>query len=157
MLKGTLGGWQVTGIVTMESGLPLNIGYSGTTVCSIVSSCGQGVRPNISGSVSYPKTNVMSPGTHQSVNALRGPGRDQWNLAMFKTFAAGERLHFELRAESFNTFNHTQFNGVNTGVLRAGTPTATNPLPPATAVSGAGQVNSAFDPRVFQLGAKVIF
>jgi len=30
---------------------------------------------------------------------------------MYKTFAAGERLHFELRAESFNTWNHTQFNG----------------------------------------------
>ncbi len=178
MLKGTLGGWQVTGIVTMESGLPLNIGYTGTTVCSIVSSCGQGVRPNISGSVSYPKTSIISPSSHQSVlqwfnpsafapaylpgttvptwgdlghNALRGPGRDQWNLAMFKTFAAGERLHFELRAETFNTFNHTQFNGVNTTVLRGSSSAA------ATAVSGAGQVNSAFDPRVFQLGAKVIF
>jgi hypothetical protein len=174
--KDVIGGWQLSGIVTMESGLPLNIGYSGTTVCSIVSSCG--VRPDLAGRVSYPKNSVISPSNNLKVlqwfdpsvfsanyvagttvpiwgnlghNALRGPGRDNWNIAMFKTFAAGERLHFELRAESFNTWNHTQFNGVNTSVLRGSTGG------PATAVSGAGQVNSAFDPRVFQLGAKVIF
>jgi hypothetical protein len=176
--KNVVGGWQVSGIVTMESGTPLNIGYSGTTVCSIVSSCGQGVRPDLSGKVSYPKSSVISPSNNLKVlqwfnpsafsasyvpgttvptwgdlghNALRGPGRDNWNIAMFKTFAAGERLHFELRAESFNTWNHTQFNGVNTTVLRGSTSAA------AAAVSGAGQVNSAFDPRVFQLGAKAIF
>jgi len=174
--KDVIGGWQLSGIVTMESGLPLNLGYSGTTVCSIVSSCS--VRPDLAGKVSYPKASVISPSNNLKVlqwfdpsvfsaayvpgttvptwgdlghNALRGPGRDNWNIAMFKTFAAGERLHFELRAESFNTWNHTQFNGVNTTVLRGSTSAA------ATAVSGAGQVNSAFDPRVFQLGAKVIF
>ena len=176
--KNVVGGWQVSGIVTMESGIPLNIGYSGTTVCSVVSSCGQGVRPDLSGKVSYPKSSVISPSNNLRVlqwfdpsaftaayvpgttvptwgdlghNALRGPGRDNWNIAMFKTFAAGERLHFELRAESFNTWNHTQFNGVNTAVLRGSTSASASP------VSGAGQVNSAFDPRVFQLGAKVIF
>jgi hypothetical protein len=174
--KSVIGGWQLSGIVNMVSGVPLNPGYSGTTVCSTVSGCV--VRPNLSGSVKYPKTSVISPSNHLRVeqwfdpsmfsaaylpgttvptwgnlghNALRGPGRDNWNLALFKTFAATERLHFELRAESFNTWNHTQFNGVNTSVLRGATSAA------ASAVSGAGQVNSAYDPRVFQLGAKAIF
>jgi hypothetical protein len=187
-LKGTLGGWQLSGIITMESGLPLNIGYSGTTVCSIVTSggfqsCGQ-VRPNLSGAISYPKksTTLASnnlktlqwfdpsafsaayvPGTTVPTwgdlghNALRGPGRDNWNIAMFKTFAAGERLHFELRAESFNTWNHTQFGapgqngGISTAVFAGSTSTA------ATLNKDAGKATAAFDPRVFQLGAKVIF
>jgi 3D (Asp-Asp-Asp) domain-containing protein len=74
-------------------------------------------------------------------NALRGPGRDQWNLAMFKSFAFSERAHLELRAESYNTWNHTQFNGIS-GTIGSAT---------------AGQETSAFDPRVFQLGAKLMF
>ena len=172
----------------MESGLPLNISYSGTTVCSIVTSggfqsCGQ-VRPDLSGAIHYPKTSttlasnnlktlqwfdpsVFSaayvPGTTVPTwgdlghNALRGPGRDNWNIAMFKTFAAGERLHLELRAESFNTWNHTQFGapgqngGISTAVFAGSTATA------ATLNKDAGKATAAFDPRVFQLGAKVIF
>jgi len=182
--KGVIGGWQMSGIITMESGLPLNVTYTGTTVCSIVQQCGQGPRPDLAGTIRYTKSSTISPSSNLRVlqwfnpsafapaylpgttiptwgslphNALRGPGRDNWNLAMFKTFAAGERLHFELRAESFNTWNHTQFNGVNTAVLRGVSPTAANLQPAAQAVSGAGQVNSAFDPRVFQLGVKAIF
>ena len=59
--KSVLGGWQVSGIITMESGLPLNLSYSGTTACSIVSSCGQGVRPDLTGKISYPKASTISP------------------------------------------------------------------------------------------------
>ncbi|HEX7894106.1 MAG TPA: hypothetical protein VF447_07940 [Terriglobales bacterium] len=72
---------------------------------------------------------------------LRGPGRDNWNLSIFKNFAVGERTRFELRAEAFNIWNHTQFRNVDTNVNSA----------------TAGQVTSAFDPREFQLGAKLVF
>jgi len=51
---------------------------------------------------------------------------------------------FELRFESYNTFNHTQFKGVNT--------TYSNP-----ANTGFGAVNSVWDPRVFQFGFKLKF
>ena len=74
-------------------------------------------------------------------NGVWGPGRDNWNLAVFKTIAATERLHFELRVESYNTFNHPQMNGVNTTL----------------GSKDFGKVTSTYDPRVFQLGAKVIF
>jgi hypothetical protein len=61
--------------------------------------------------------------------------------AMFKTFAAGERLHFELRAEGHNVWNHTPFRNINNTI----------------GSSDAGKATSAFDPRTFQLGAKAIF
>lgn len=82
-------------------------------------------------------------------DALRGPGRDNWNLALFKSFliseARGSRL--EVRAESFNTWNHTQFEGnVQNGGI------STN-----LGASNFGAVTSAFDPRVFQFGAKLLF
>jgi hypothetical protein len=165
LLKGTLGGWQVSGIVTMESGLPLDLAVSGNTICSTVQNCL--VRPNLTGSVSYPKARRASqngngtiqwfspsafsvallPGTSTPTfgnaphNAIWGPGRQDWDLSVFKTFTPTERLHLELRGESYNTFNHTQFQNINLGL---GNPDF-------------GRATSAYDPRVVQLGAKVIF
>jgi len=82
-------------------------------------------------------------------NALRGPGRDDWNLSLFKSFVISESRgsRFELRADAFNTWNHTQFRGdANTGgiSLNAG-------------AGNFGAVTAAFDPREFQLGARLIF
>ncbi len=73
---------------------------------------------------------------------MRGPSRDNWNLSLFKSFAfneSGSRL--ELRAESFNAWNHTEFNQVSN----------------ALGSSNFGQVTSAYDPRVFQFGTKLYF
>ena len=152
LLKATLGGWQVSGIVTMESGLPINLGLSGGQGGNFV---GGANRPDQTGSVSYPHTvqQWFDPTAFTSPtvgdwgnlghNALRGPGRDNWNLSIFKSFtfseARGSRL--ELRLETFNTWNHTQFNGTD------------NTL----GDSRFGQVTSAFDPRILQLGGKIYF
>lgn len=61
--------------------------------------------------------------------------------------ARGSRL--ELRLEIFNTWNHTQFNGVSTSVSY----TAAGVMKPGNF----GQVTSAFDPRILQLGGKIYF
>jgi hypothetical protein len=78
-----------------------------------------------------------------SHNALRGPGRDNWNLSLFKSFVFSEARgsRFELRLETFNTWNHTQFDAVSSNL----------------GDSRFGQVTSAFDPRVLQLGGKIYF
>jgi hypothetical protein len=118
----------------------------------------------LSGSISYPKTvnSWFNPaafsvptGTGTDIydnlgfNALRGPGRDDWNLSLFKSLLISESRgsRFELRADAFNTWNHTQFKeDVNNGgiSLNAG-------------AGNFGAVTGAFDPREFQLGAKLIF
>jgi len=151
LLKSTIGGWQVSGIVTISSGLPLNIGLTG-------GQGGNGLpnatnRPNLTGSVSYPSTVgewfSTSVFTDPAVgafgnlghNAVRGPGRDNWNLALFKSFVFSEERgsRFELRLESFNTWNHTEFQNVSTNL----------------GASNFGQVTSAADPRIIQLGGKI--
>jgi len=167
VLKATVGGWELSGIVTAQSGTPLNIGCT--------SSCGAGYsavanlfpggdvlsRPDIVGPVSYPKTvaswfNTTSfaappPGQFGNLgfNALRGPGRQNWNLSLFKEFMINEDRgsHIEFRAESFNTWNHTQFGGPgqNGGI-------STN-----LGASNFGAITAAFDPRVFQLGLKLVY
>ena len=52
-------------------------------------------------------------GANLGFDAVRGPGRDNWNLSLFKSFVISESRgsRVEFRAESFNTWNHTQFGG----------------------------------------------
>jgi hypothetical protein len=161
LLKSVVGGWQVSGIVTMESGLPLNINLTGAAQ-NFNGTIGGNNRPNLTGSIAYPHSQVAgvnqgiqyfdptaftapTAGTYGTLghNALRGPGRDNWNLSLFKNFTLSESRgsRLELRFESFNTWNHTQFNQVDTGLGN----------------SRFGRYTSAFDPRIMQLGAKIYF
>jgi len=118
-------------------------------------------RPNVSGT---PKnrhtvsqwfdTSVFSapaPGTwgDEPPNAVRGPGRDNWNISLFKNFLfnkdRGTNLQF--RAEFFNIWNHPQWigDGFNGGI-------STN-----YGASNFGAVTSAHDPRTIQLALKFSF
>jgi hypothetical protein len=83
------------------------------------------------------------------LGALRGAGRDNWNLSLFKSFLISESRgsRFEFRADAFNAWNHTQFGGGGRDggfSFRLGS-------------GNFGQYTSAFDPREFQFGAKLIF
>jgi hypothetical protein len=70
-----------------------------------------------------------------------GPGRTNFSTNLYKSFAITEGTHFEFRAESFNTFNHTQFNNFHNNVNGA----------------DFGQVSGVQDPRTFELGGKFVF
>jgi Carboxypeptidase regulatory-like domain len=153
LLKSTIGGWEVSGIITLSSGLPINPQLTGGQASNALPNATN--RPDQIGSVSYPHTvgewfntaAFVNPAVGSfgdaGHNSLRGPGRDNWNISLFKTFvlseARGSRL--ELRVESFNTWNHTEFDQVSNGL----------------GSNNFGQVTSAFDPRVFQLGLKLYF
>lgn len=168
-VSSTLGGWSLAGIVTMETGVPLNLGVTGATVCNVVPNCG--VRPGLTGTpIDYPATQTFqNTGSHLGTiqwldpanyaitylpgnssvatfgnlqhDGVWGPGRDNWNMSLFKTFAFTERLHFQLRADAFNIWNHPQMNGIDTNVGDA----------------NFGMATSAWTPREFQFGAKLEF
>ena len=147
-MKTILGGWKLSGIITAESGVAYTESLGGNTL-----GMGGNVsnRPNVAGAVSYPHTitewyapTAFSAPTlgsfgNEGKGVIRGPGRDNWDTSLFKDFSS-EHATLELRFESFNTFNHTQWSGLNTSYG-----------------SGAGAITSAFDPRVFQLGVKLLF
>ncbi len=48
-------------------------------------------------------------------NSLNNPQRTNFDMGLFKHFAFTEARAVEFRAEGFNVFNHTQWNGVNGG------------------------------------------
>ncbi|HEY9127836.1 MAG TPA: TonB-dependent receptor, partial [Acidobacteriaceae bacterium] len=70
-----------------------------------------------------------------------GPGRVNFTTDLYKSFALTERAHFEFRAETYNTFNHTEFStfGATTGGGNYGVATGT------------------YDPRVMELAGKFVF
>src|SRR5581483_10783899 len=162
VVHGVLSGWQFSGITIAESGSPVNSGngviYTGPDTLGLGG--GTRNRPNQIAPVSYPKTvdhwfstssfgAPVAPwngGPNQGFGTARkdavvGPGLFNFNLSLFKTFSVTERVKFELRFESFNTFNHTEFNGVDTN----------------SGDGNFGAVTSTYDPRVLQLGGKISF
>jgi len=80
---------------------------------------------------------------------IRLPGVNNWNTSLFKNFNIRERLHFQFRAEAYNTFNHTQFSGVNTTIQFNASGVNTN--------AAAGNVTGARDPRIMQLALRLMF
>jgi hypothetical protein len=152
-LKSALGGWALSAIGTMESGLALNVALGGTYGSNGIP--GSTNRPDVFSPLTYPSAITVwfntaifappTPGTwgDASKMMLRGPGRDVWDVSLFKQFAFSEsgQRNLEFRFETFNTFNHTQFNNVDT--------TFTD--------GNFGQVTSVWDPRVLQLALKLHF
>ena len=82
---------------------------------------------------------------------FRGPGVNNWNTAVYKDFSVGRegRFHFQLRGEAYNTFNHTQFDGVDTTITYNGSGVNTRP--------STANINSSRNPRYLQLALKLRF
>jgi hypothetical protein len=80
---------------------------------------------------------------------IRGPETSNWNLSVFKNFSIRERMHFQFRAEAYNAFNHSQFDGVDNTVTfnAAGQQTR----------ASSGQLNSSRDPRIMPLALRLSF
>jgi hypothetical protein len=95
---------------------------------------------------------------YQGRNQLTGPGRNNWDLTLLKDFQLpwfrGEHSTLQFRWETFNTFNHPQWEYAN-----AGCSGATTPGQPCTGAQniGNGEVGAAWPPRIMQFGLKLIW
>lgn len=129
-----LGGYQISGITNLESGAPVprvavsdSLSGQRGTYPNRLSDPGAGLAGTIDPRTTLPF--IFDPNAF-SVNAVgtygnagrsfsRLPGRNQTNLSLVKNiyFNSEKTFYLQLRAESFNVFNHTQF------VMAAGTAT----------------------------------
>lgn len=133
--QATLGGWQVSAINVVTSGLPINLTYapvSGVVVSS--TSAAYSVRPNLASAakaVYAPKANwkkgrstltgtllanqvtVPTPSQYfgnSGRNSLTGPAFAQLDLALHKSVPLWtDSSKLEFRAEAFNVLNATNF------------------------------------------------
>ncbi len=174
------GGWELAGTFVAEDGLPQNVTGAGgppnnsnNSYDPVGMGGGYTVRPNVAGKMTYPrnmrdwfdtsKFSSVEPqwlgGANMGFGSARkdavvGPGRVNFTTSLYKSFAITERAHFEMRFESFNTFNEAEKNGINTGY------SPQNGFPFSTALEQGntfGQVNSTWDPRNLELGGKFVF
>jgi hypothetical protein len=81
--------------------------------------------------------------------SFRGPGINNWDMSLFKNMPIGERVRAQLRVESYNLFNHTQFTTVNTAAQFSTAGVQTNGL--------FGQYTAAANPRQLQLALRISF
>ncbi len=159
-----ISGWSITGITRLSTGVPVTLFDFNDN--SLIGSGNNGVngvgadmpeytpgpleinhnprngKPYFNAAL-FQAAPLGSPG-----NAKRrffyGPGIENWDLALLKSISFRESRTLELRLETFNTFNHAQFDG-------------------ASSVNGNftsstfGQVISAASPRIAQVAAKFSF
>jgi hypothetical protein len=126
--KAILDNWQLSGIVTMASGTPRDIGSS-TVDGEDITGGGDGARVNVKGKAILPKseqtferffnTSVFArPARGDFGNApkdiFRCPGINNFDISFFKRIPIrNEGRYFQFRWEFYNAFNHKQFNGVD--------------------------------------------
>jgi outer membrane receptor protein involved in Fe transport len=155
-------GWQLSGIVTLRSGIPFTPVLSVDRARALPRSGGAGQTPNIVAGCSlnpvlgsptqYFDSNCFSlpdPGFFGDVprNTIIGPGFASWDMAVFKNFPLNEGRRIQLRVEGFNITNRANFG-----------------LPASTVFNSAGRVANAGEitsivgtARQLQFGVKVDF
>ncbi|MFP5378351.1 MAG: TonB-dependent receptor domain-containing protein [Vicinamibacteria bacterium] len=158
-----VGGWQLSTIWTLRSGLPVNVSLAGNGVdpntgqsYSFLNRNGGALRPNLVGDPNansdanrdrfafldpraYQLQPVNTPGNAPR-NSAWGPGYFTVDASLVKRFAVGVR-HVDLRLEAFNLLNTTNYQNPN------GTWGSSN----------FGVISDTFDPRVVQVALRFAF
>jgi hypothetical protein len=170
-----LGGWELSGIARFQTGTPFSVIVS-TDNAGVANGIGSAARadkigdPN-SGVVQSPGElgpQIYNPNAYtvprgltfgdSGRNSLNNTHWTNFDMALFKHFRITEKLSFEFRAEAFNVFNHTQWLPIagdsGSAASNLGETNNTFSNDPTT---GFLQVTGAHNPRILQLGGKVIF
>jgi hypothetical protein len=140
-------GWQLSGIIEFESGQPFTL-RTGADSAGIGSTAparpdfnpngiliedpvthnlrtftmpidGTGIGVTALGTNGLPLANSMSGGGTLGRNTLRGPGFQNWNFSLMKTFPITERLRFQFRTDFINAWNHNNFQSPEARMAQA--------------------------------------
>jgi hypothetical protein len=165
-VQAVIGGWQVTALNWLISGLPINISYAPTTAQQLSTETSFLYRPNLSGNPVLSSANRTrdpnNPGQYQYLdaavvtvpsdastpngncprNVARAPGFADLDVGLHKRVPLGfEKVSLEFRVEAFDVLNH---------------PNAQAPDSVRTD-AGYGAVSSYFPPRELQGALRLVF
>jgi hypothetical protein len=165
-LKAVAAGWQVSGILTLQSGLPFSVMINSDR--ANIGRTGQRAQPR---PVDSPflghrldqwfdtrEYDLPALGTFGALgrNTLRQDGVENVDFSVLKNFALAGGKAFQFRAEFFNLLNHPNFDAPN-ATLSTVVPLDATIGDPRRTPGGFGTVNSAGPPRIIQLGFKFAF
>jgi hypothetical protein len=162
-LDALVGGWQVNGIATLQTGMPLIVrganNFTGINFPDLIAD------PSLpsdqrSANLWFNTDAFRNPANFTVGNAprtlprTRGPGLVDVSFSLFKTFSFRERFRLETRWEMFNALNSVNLN----------TPTPNSPSltfsPNAAGVNtnaSFGRIFSSLEARRMQLGLRLTF
>jgi hypothetical protein len=159
-----LGGWQASGIVNYNTGLPFTVTTSAYDPAGLgfIPAAIAGGRPNLlcdpnagaphtqqqffntacfEANPASTATNINNAPGSSGRGVINGPDTKRVDFTMTKNIRFNESMRLQLRGEAFNVFNHTNFRTIGTNVTLA----------------TFGQVTAVRDPRTLQLGVKFYF
>ena len=163
LVNHVLGGWNINGVTTLQSGLPMGVtsrvnnlnAYGGRQTPNRV----PGANPLTEGNVSARLGGRFSNQPYINASAFeqpapftfgdmgnflpdaREPAYLNWDVSVVKDFPVSERVSLQFRAEFFNFFNQTVFRRPNTSFGN----------------NNFGNITAAEAARVGQLGLKLYF
>lgn len=183
--RAALDNWQISGIASYISGVPAQIGLGlsngqnvtgGGDGARIVLTCDPSqhaphkfaqwfntgcVEPPLAGSAptsSNPSWTPYSTGSgvfSPKVNFFL-PGITNFDTALFKNMPIEGKLRLQLRVETYNTFNHSEFNAVNATATYANANSQDPNVNPQTN-STFGQLSGTANPRYMQIALRLDF
>src|SRR5205823_888959 len=132
LVSSILGNWQLNGIVTVLSGIPLDINSGiGGLYFGLAAGAPAGFRPDLVPGVPIylhlpDKTKYLNPAAfalpapgkfgNLRRGTVRQPGLTNVDFSVAKNWKVKEKYGIQFRAEMFNLFNHTNFNGFDPGL-----------------------------------------
>jgi len=148
------GGWSLSAITTFATGQPIVLTGPNQTNTQYLNHLPNrvcdGRSPGTSGDIRMNGFLWFNPACFQvpppgyfgssGATVLTGPGRNQWDLAIAKSIPLKEHVALQVRIETFNTWNHTQFQQPDGNVGDG---------------PNFGRISATFPPRVMQLAAKL--
>jgi hypothetical protein len=159
---GLIGNWQLSGIETLQSGLPFTpqSSYNPSNDGDTRNPVRPSLNPDFTGHVilggpnRYFDPNAFIqplPGTYGNAgrNILQGPGLAETDLSLTKKFSFSERLNVQFRSEFFNVFNRSNFNIPNPVVFASATG---GPSPTAGVITATSTTS-----RQIQFGLKLMW
>jgi len=165
-----LGNWQINGILTLLSGIPLDVVTNAPAAYfGLAANAPGGFRPNlVSGQPIYLKGadktiylnpaafSLPAPGTFGNLKRgfVRQPGLKNVDFSLAKNWKVREKYGIQFRAEMFNLFNTTNFNGFDPGL---GAGFNTNGQFTGFTNTNFGRLTSNRGPRNIQFGIKFTF
>ncbi len=161
-----LGGWELSGVGTARTGLPVNItvNRSNSSVPGGYSVPGSERPSLLPGIPVVPATQTAENWINAAAfytppvgafgnlgrNVLSGPGLWQTDLSLAKRIAFTDRVGMQLRADVFNVFNRAQYGQPNANLSTPGN------FGTITTTVNEGATGSG-TPRQIQLGVRILF
>lgn len=158
VVNGFLGGWQINGIGTFQSGLPLAVrganNFTGINYPNVLRD------PTLEDSQRTPTrwfdidafanpANFTIGNVARTLPRTRAPGLTDVSFSLFKTFKIKERFKLEARGEFFNALNTVNYNAPNVSF----TPNATG----QNANANFGRILGSLEARRTQVGLRMTF